>query len=60
MEVRRLADVIIELQDIVDYPESHWSKVVKELRLANETLRQKRDQLISLVRNWEWTDCRII
>ena len=57
--MRRLADVLIELQDIVDCPERHWSKVVKELRLANEALRQKKDQLISLVRKVGVADSRV-
>lgn len=48
-EVKKLAGVIDELQAIVECPEGHWTKVVREFKLANETLRQKKDQLILLL-----------
>ena len=55
-----MAGVIDELQAIVDHPEDHWTKLVKEFRLANESLCQKRDQLISLVGKVGVADCWII
>ena len=47
-----MAGVINELQAIVDYPNNHWTAVVREFKMANEMLRQKRDRLISLVGEW--------
>lgn len=55
--MRRLAGVLDELQAIVEYPEGHWAKVVKEFKLANGALRQKKDQLISLVRKLDVVNC---
>lgn len=41
-------------------PEGHWARVAREFKLANETLQQKKDQLISMVRKFEvvnFKDC---
>lgn len=47
-----MAGVINELQAVVEHPEDHWTKVVTEFKLANETLRREKDRLISLVRKF--------
>lgn len=48
--MKRLVVVIDELQAIVENSDGHWIATVRELRLANEILHQKKDQLISSVR----------